>query len=344
MKAIVIRLLAGIVIAGALLFVRGERPVVPSASHAAETRPVGYANPAAVYCGSLGYAYETRHTPAGDVGICKLPDSSTCEAWDFLNGKCGAKFSFCGQQGYGTERKSDGNSPYSRDYAVCTDAAGREVGTVVQLAQLEEKSEKTGCSEQAPVTVDEEATPPELFTTSVPASFDWRTRPKGNYLTNVRDQGQCGSCWAFAAVGVTEAALNIANDKVGNAYDLAEEYLVSSCSRAGTCCGGYPSQAISQIKSSGVPDESCMPYVDGASQSGTNLGCQCTESGTCSSTCAYRTGGQCSDKTCSNRCSNYATRLKKLNTTGYVSGRAAIKSALVTKGPLTTSIWMGGHF
>ena len=125
-----------------------------------------------------------------------------------------------------------------------------EVGSVSQLTSLEEKSLKVTDNE----TLDSLAAPEDdqsaeldeeyaeedfdeadtvnadtVDAAALPASYDWRSQPAGNYMTNVRNQGQCGSCWAFSAVGVTEAALNIANETTGNNYDLAEQFLVSDC-------------------------------------------------------------------------------------------------------------------
>ena len=39
-------------------------------------------------------------------------------------------------------------------------------------------------------------------------SFDWRDAD-GNYLTDIRDQGQCGSCWAFAIMAALESSYKI---------------------------------------------------------------------------------------------------------------------------------------
>jgi C1A family cysteine protease len=65
----------------------------------------------------------------------------------------------------------------------------------------------------------------------LPVSFDWRTHTT---ISPVRNQGQCGSCWAFATVGVLESAMSI---HYGFAPDLSEQYLVS-CNTSGWGCGG----------------------------------------------------------------------------------------------------------
>jgi cathepsin C len=44
---------------------------------------------------------------------------------------------------------------------------------------------------------------------SVPASFDWRNVNGVNYVSPVRDQGQCGSCYAFSAAGMMEARIRV---------------------------------------------------------------------------------------------------------------------------------------
>jgi C1A family cysteine protease len=53
----------------------------------------------------------------------------------------------------------------------------------------------------------------------LPASFDWRP-----YCTPIRNQGGCGSCWAFSTVGVLESAISI---KDGAMVNLSEQWLIS---------------------------------------------------------------------------------------------------------------------
>jgi len=67
---------------------------------------------------------------------------------------------------------------------------------------------------------------------SLPPRFDWREEVQ---LPSVRDQGACGSCWAFATVGVTESVLRIWE---GLEADLSEQYLVGHNEDGWGCDGG----------------------------------------------------------------------------------------------------------
>ncbi|MFZ1684342.1 MAG: C1 family peptidase [Candidatus Zixiibacteriota bacterium] len=71
---------------------------------------------------------------------------------------------------------------------------------------------------------------------SLPAAFDWRTQVPGG-MPPIRNQGGCGSCWAFATAGAFECNIKI-KDQVN--VDLSEQYLVS-CNPYGYNCpnGGW---------------------------------------------------------------------------------------------------------
>jgi PKD repeat protein len=88
--------------------------------------------------------------------------------------------------------------------------------------------------------------------------WDWRNRHGRNWITPVARQGSCGSCWAFAAAGATEAMVNLFFNQLLN-LNLAEQELLSCTS--GTCSGGYPSTALNYITNNGIVDENTFPYV-----------------------------------------------------------------------------------
>ncbi len=77
----------------------------------------------------------------------------------------------------------------------------------------------------------------------------------------MRDQGNCGSCWAFATTGALESVTLITNNSPDVDLNLAEQILVS-CSGAGDCGGGYIDSASDFITDPGLPSETCYPYTN----------------------------------------------------------------------------------
>lgn len=77
-----------------------------------------------------------------------------------------------------------------------------------------------------------------------PASIDWRTK---GIVNKVKDQGDCGSCWAFSAVAATEAAWAQAGNTL---QDFAEQQLVDCSTKQGNqgCDGGWMDQAFDYFK------------------------------------------------------------------------------------------------
>ncbi|XP_072449702.1 cathepsin L2-like [Chiloscyllium punctatum] len=91
----------------------------------------------------------------------------------------------------------------------------------------------------------------------LPSTVDWR--PKG-YVTSVKDQGQCGSCWAFSTTGVLEGQVF---NKTGKLISLSEQYLMD-CSRAvgnAGCKGGSVLAGFLFIKEKGITSEQSYPYT-----------------------------------------------------------------------------------
>ena len=71
---------------------------------------------------------------------------------------------------------------------------------------------------------------------TLPTHLDWRT--KGNYITPVKNQAKCGSCWAHAAVAAIESNYAI---KYGNTtlLTLSEQELLDCAGDDGGCDGGF---------------------------------------------------------------------------------------------------------
>ncbi|NBX92431.1 MAG: hypothetical protein EBQ85_04275, partial [Proteobacteria bacterium] len=88
-------------------------------------------------------------------------------------------------------------------------------------------------------------------------TLDWRNKNGLNYVTAVKDQGSCGSCWAFSSTAALESQILISQ---GGSIDLSEQVLMS-CSNAGTCEGGYPDKAAYYFTTTGLPLDSSYPYT-----------------------------------------------------------------------------------
>lgn len=103
-------------------------------------------------------------------------------------------------------------------------------------------------------------------------SVDWIER---GAVTGVKNQGQCGGCWAFATTGAVEGAYAIAT---GSLVSLSEEQILACDSSEEGCGGGNPEQALDWIhQNGGICSESSWPYdssggdVDTCSTSCTNV-------------------------------------------------------------------------
>ncbi len=154
-----------------------------------------------------------------------------------------------------------------------------------------------------------------------PANWDWRERHGANnpespyyacqngWLSAIKDQGDCGACWAFATIAAVEGAANLyANKNLG--LNLSEQELLS-CSGAGSsegaCKGGFINGALGYIKSKGVSSEQCMPYL------------------------AWQ--GEC------NKCADWQASSVKINYFSSVESDESVKEAIIKKGPLASAIW-----
>ena len=96
-------------------------------------------------------------------------------------------------------------------------------------------------------------------------TFDWRTH---NVVNPVRNQGQCGSCWAFATTANAESVWAI---HTGLLYDLSEQYLVDCATGIGYlnmgCHGGNMDSAFKYMINNKQCNETEYPYVSGVTES-----------------------------------------------------------------------------
>ncbi|KAM6459343.1 procathepsin L-like isoform 2-T2 [Liasis olivaceus] len=96
-------------------------------------------------------------------------------------------------------------------------------------------------------------------TREMPKQVDWRMK---GYVTPVKDQGQCGSCWAFSATGALEGLLF---KKTGKLVSLSEQNLIDCSWNLGNegCHGGYVTQALEYVRENGgINSEHDYPYQE----------------------------------------------------------------------------------
>ena len=105
---------------------------------------------------------------------------------------------------------------------------------------------------------------PELMEsndTTYVSEWDWRNRHGRNWMTSVKDQGQCKSCYAFATVGTLEAYTNLYYNRLIPDNDLSEQEIVS-CSNNNGCISGSVDKSMLYIKQHGIVNEGCFTYND----------------------------------------------------------------------------------
>ncbi len=142
-----------------------------------------------------------------------------------------------------------------------------------------------------------------------PSSYDLTNVDGQNFITNVKNQGNCGSCVAFGVAATTEGTLRRQRNKPNLPVDYSEARLFYCYARSqGRTCfgdfgGWWPEKALDFFRDDGVADELCYPYV-------------------------------ARDQNCTNLCSNWESRVTKITGWHQITSPAKMKEWISTKGPL----------
>jgi cathepsin L len=97
----------------------------------------------------------------------------------------------------------------------------------------------------------------DLGEPTYPGTLDWRSK---GAVTPVKNQGQCGSCWAFSTTGSVEGAVAI---KHSTLISLSEQSLMDCGYPYGNlgCSGGLMDSAFKQAEAKGIATEASYPYT-----------------------------------------------------------------------------------
>jgi len=110
----------------------------------------------------------------------------------------------------------------------------------------------------------------------LPRNFDWRNIEGVNYVSPVRSQGNCGSCYTFSSTGMLESRIRIATNF--SRQDIFSPQDVVDCSRISEGCNGGFGYLIAgrYAHEQGVVNEDCVPYKGHDDQCTTPSGCKRT--------------------------------------------------------------------
>ena len=248
---------------------------------ASDEKVAGVPNPTAAYCRQLGYQYDVREDEEGNqYGVCVFPDGSECNACDFFKGKCGKDYSYCARKGYDIETERVNKGSYYTECAVCVSGHGEEEIRIPMLELMEENGEPLIDTESCEVkrsSKHKECTECEASNMErsskddgLPTTFDWRNVDGHTYIGPIRDQGACGSCYAFAAAASAEGTYNWAMGNYDdNCADFSESFIIWCLGRLPEyydhfygCAGAdYDYYELEALTVEGVCNESDFPYT-----------------------------------------------------------------------------------
>lgn len=188
--------------------------------------------------------------------------------------------------------------------------------SVSRLSPAQRRQLCGGLAEPFRGGVSQDATP--LPAPDLPAAYSWRNVGGKNYVTPVRNQQTCGSCFVFAPVAALESQLLRAYNRPGSDINLSEQ-IPLACSGAGNCAaGGYASDASTYLQTSGTGKEACYPYIN-------------------------------ADGSCGNACSNWESAPYEVKGWSYANSTfpataAIIKTAVHANGPVVARMVVYSDF
>ncbi|NCC94933.1 MAG: hypothetical protein EOM10_16985, partial [Opitutae bacterium] len=206
-------------------------------------------------------------------------------------GKVGSEYAYGARYGYDTVNRTEEVNGSVRSYAVCVPKAPLKTGGAEEVPLLDLMKQNG-----EPLWVDPERTLPEdleeILKTAplktfpkqeLPSSWDWRNVGGSSYIGSVRNQGSCGSCYAFGAAAAAEGTFNYAMNRTGSqCVDFSEAYIAwclgaygDYSSHFGGCDGAdYDYAELEALTVEGICGENQMPYNNGSDPG------YCTYSGT----------------------------------------------------------------
>ena len=174
---------------------------------------------------------------------------------------------------------------------------------------------------------------PEI-TSNTLSSWDWRNAEykgvTGDWTTPIKDQGACGSCWAFGAVAALETLYNMKKGNPNLDIDLSEQFVVS-CGMLYNplalqgCCGGYLQDTLNFLGRHGTVTESCFGY-QAIDANGRNF-----------SECDRLTGSH-DPVECDDKCSEWKNQVYKIGNYYSLLTKNMVKNAIVEYGPVISGI------
>lgn len=153
--------------------------------------------------------------------------------------------------------------------------------------------------EYALLVVDEQTSFAAGVEYAAPSAVDWRST---GHITEVQNQGPCGSCVSFGTCATIEGTIRVKAKDPSLAIDLSEAFC-QFCG-GGSCSGWGLTSGLDFAKSTGIVDEACMPYKP------QNMDCE------------------------AERCSDWQSRLTRIKSYAGHATAAARKSAIASIGPV----------